>query len=70
MKGGKHTVDRVISALGVTAAPVLTSLVDFHVLSATHATDLGAVVAAAVAAYHGGAYAQRRTSEPAAPRQV
>jgi hypothetical protein len=60
----KHTVDRAVAIGAAVAAPILTTLVDTHVLAAVTATDIGAVVTAAVAAYHGGAAVQRKRSEP------
>lgn len=65
---GKRLLDRGITVASAVAAPVLTLLVDQHVMSIHTSIDLGAVVAALVATYHGGAVAQKRlTSAPAQP---
>lgn len=68
---GKRYLDYALATLAAIAAPVLTSLVDSHVLSAQLATDIGAVVAAALASYHGGSIVTARSggSSPAAPSQ-
>jgi uncharacterized membrane protein len=64
MSGLTRSVDRVLAVVSAAAAPVLTSLVDFHVLSAGHATDLGAVVVAVVSGWHGGsAYTARAVAK-------
>ena len=55
----KPAIDRAVTFLAALAAPVLTLSVDQHWLSAIAATDAGAIVAAAVGAYHGGAVVQR-----------
>lgn len=60
----KPTIDRAISLGAAVAAPVLTLCVDQHWLSAMSATDVGAIVAAAVGAYHGGAIVQRKRTTP------
>lgn len=62
----KPVIDRAVAFGAAVSAPVLTLLVDQHVLSALTATDVGAVVAAAVGAYHGGAVVQRRASRRSA----
>lgn len=75
---GKKYLDYALATLAAIAAPVLTSLVDSHVLSAQLATDIGAVVAAALASYHGGSIITARsaagvntqTPPPAAPFPV
>jgi tetrahydromethanopterin S-methyltransferase subunit E len=45
-------LDRAVTLGAAVAAPVLALLVDEHVLSALQATDLGAIVATFVGAYH------------------
>ena len=45
-------LDRVVSVGAALAAPVIVLLVDQHVLSSAIATDIAAIVATAVAAYH------------------
>lgn len=45
--------DKLLSIAAVAAAPVLTTLVDTHTLSANLATDIGAIVAAVLAGWHG-----------------
>lgn len=57
---GKPTWDRAVTVLAAVAAPLLPLLVRHHVLTAQDASDVGAVVLAAVGAYHGGAAVQRR----------
>lgn len=56
----KNAVDRTLTIIAAVAAPVLTSLVDGNVLDAAMATDIGAIVTAFIAAWHGGSIAQQR----------
>ena len=58
----RPSTDAVINTVAALSAPVLTFLTDEHVLSALAATDIGAIVGAGVAAYHGGTWTQRRTA--------
>lgn len=44
--------DKVVTFAAAVSAPVLTLLADQHVISLGLSVDLGAVVAAAVGAYH------------------
>lgn len=67
MKITKATIDRGLTIVAAASAPALTSLVDAHALSSQLAVDLGALVAAVVAAYHGGAIVQRTRTEPTVP---
>lgn len=67
MKFPKATIDRLITTLAAVSAPVLTFTVDQAWLTATQATDLGGILAAAVGSYHGGAAVQRRRSSPSVP---
>lgn len=60
-------MDRVVTFIAAISAPLLTLLVDQHVVTALAATDIGAIVAAAVGSYHGGKVVQKRsTDKPAA----
>lgn len=64
----KTWADRILGLLAVVSAPTLTLLVDTHVIAALTATDIGGIVAALVAGYHGGAAVQAKaaaTSKPA-----
>ena len=45
-------LDRVVSIGAALAAPVIVLLVDQHLLSSAVATDVAAIVATAVGAYH------------------
>ena len=45
-------LDRVVSIAAALAAPVIVLLVDQHLLSSAVATDVAAIVATAVGAYH------------------
>lgn len=60
MKITKKTIDRGLALAASVAAPVLTFAVDQHWITAMTATDLGAILAALVGGYHGGAVAQKR----------
>jgi hypothetical protein len=65
----KPIMDTAVNVAAAVAAPVLTLLVDTHALSATVATDVGVIVAAAVTTYHGGTWTQRR-AEAQRPKVV
>ena len=60
---GKATLDRAVTGLAALATPVVALLIDTHVITAQVGVDVGAIVAAAVGAYHGGAYVQRRQTD-------
>lgn len=60
----KRTLDRAITVLAAVAAPVDALLIDVGVYSSQVGIDVGAIVAAAVAAYHGGAIVQRKGAGP------
>lgn len=45
-------LDKIVSIVAALAAPVIVLLVDQHLLSTTIATDVAAIVATAVGAYH------------------
>lgn len=66
--------DKLLSIAAVASAPVLTTLVDTHTLSANLATDIGAIVAAVLAGWHGKAITASRTNptenKPAPTTQV
>src|SRR6266702_1467134 len=51
---------KLLSTLGVISAPILTLLVDVHVLAPLIATDIGSIVAAAAVGFHGSVYLQKR----------
>lgn len=61
----KTWADRILGLLAVVSAPTLTLLVDTHVIAALTATDIGGIVAALVAGYHGGAAVQSRSATQA-----
>lgn len=63
----KPTLDRAITLAAAVAAPVLALLIHHHVITAQDGVDLGAIEAAAIGSYHGGAYVQRRHSDQAQP---
>lgn len=65
----KIIIDRCLTVAAAAAAPALTLCVDTGTLSATVATDVGALVAAAIAAYHGGAAVANRSTAPSLPVQ-
>jgi hypothetical protein len=56
----KTTIDRAIAVAAAVSTPVVALLIDNNVISATSGVDIGAIVAAAVGAYHGGAQVQRK----------
>lgn len=56
----KRIVDRLVTVAAAVATPVVALLIDTHEISAAVGVDVGAIVAAAVGAYHGGALVQRR----------
>ena len=58
----KAAVDRAVSFIAAVSAPVLTLLIHEHVIAVTTATDIGGIVAASVAAYHGGSMVQRKST--------
>ena len=65
---GKAVLDRAVAVLAATATPTVALLIDTHTISAAVGVDIGAIIAAAVGAYHGGALIQRReTSRPDGP---
>lgn len=64
MKTSKKTLDRAVTVAVAVAAPLLPILIRHQVLSAADAQDVGAVILAAVGAYHGGAAVQKRRGEP------
>lgn len=67
----KVWVDRILTVIAAAAAPALTLCVDSGGLSATVASDIGVLVAAALTAYHGGAaVANRATPTPVAAAPV
>jgi hypothetical protein len=70
MKITKSGIDAGLTIVAAVTAPVLTTLVDAHTLSAMVATDLGSIVAAVVTAWHGGAAVQRRATTDADPVAV
>jgi len=55
----------VITTVAAAAAPALTLCVDTGALSASVAADIGGIVAAVVAAWHGGAIWTARRQSPA-----
>lgn len=67
MSVSKKAVDRAVTVAASVAAPALTLLVHTDVLSSLVATDYGAIVVAAVAAYHGGSVAQDKLSASTPP---
>lgn len=56
----KRITDRVVAVLAAAAAPGVALLIDYGAISAQVGVDIGALVAAAVGAYHGGAHLQSR----------
>ena len=70
-------IDRAVTIAAAVATPVLGLLVDQHVISAVASLDVGAIIAAAVASYHGGKAVQARDTnvastpapDPTAPPQ-
>lgn len=60
----KAVVDKAITVAVAVSTPVLALLIHHHVITASDAVDIGAIEAAAVAAYHGGAYVQRNHADP------
>lgn len=67
MKITKTGIDRAIVVLAAAAAPALTLCVDTDAITAAVATDIGAIVAALVAAWHGGSAAQARLGATSLP---
>lgn len=68
MAVSKSALDAGITILAAVTAPALTLCVDTDTISATVATDIGGIVAAAVAAWHGGSIATARlTAGKSAP---
>lgn len=61
------SVDRAVTIVASVAAPVLSLLVHEHVLSSLAATDIGSIVATAVASFHGGKAVQRRDNVASTP---
>lgn len=64
MKITKDTLDRALTVIAAAAAPALTLCVDTHAISAQVATDIGGIVAAIIAAWHGGSVATAKLSTP------
>lgn len=67
MKLTKAGIDRMLAIAGAVTAPALTLCVQEHALGAQAATTVGAIVAAALIAYHGGGLAQGATGGPSVP---
>lgn len=59
----KRTIDRALTITAAASAPVLSILIRHGVLTAADATDVGAIEAAVVASYHGGALVERRKGQ-------
>lgn len=60
---GKRTLDRGLTIAAAALAPILSILTRHQVITAADAVDLGAMGTAIVAAYHGGALAQRKLAD-------
>lgn len=65
MKSLNTAANAVLTTVAAAAAPALTLCVDTGALSASVATDIGAIVVAVVAAWHGGATWTARRQPPA-----
>lgn len=66
-------MDKIVALVAALAAPVLTFLIDEKLLSALQATDIGAILVAAIAAYHvnnDAARASLAVTKPADPPVV
>lgn len=61
----KRTLDKALTVAAAISAAVTPALVDAHILTATVAADIGTGIAILIAAYHGGAAASNRLTEPA-----
>jgi hypothetical protein len=70
MRITKRTADAALTIVAAVAAPALTLCVDTHTITATVATDIGALVAAVVAGWHGGSAAQNRLTTPTVPDET
>ena len=60
----KTAADAILTVIAAASAPALTLCVDTGALSGQVATDIGGIVAAIIAAWHGGSIATTKLSTP------
>lgn len=61
------SADKIITILAAVSTPALGLLVDQHVITALTSLDIGSIIAAAVASYHGGKAVGQRAANAVAP---